>query len=490
MQFDYTNYDAMALAELIKARQVSPLEVLEAAIHQIELINPTLNAINFPLYDAAYAQVEQLQLGAPFAGVPIVIKDLLAEYKGIPTSYGSRWLRSVPAMQDSDLVARYKKAGFVIVGKSNVPEFGLGAVTEPAAFGLTHNPWVAGYTPGGSSGGSAAAVAAGMVPVAHANDGGGSIRIPASCCGLFGLKPTRGRTPTGTAPLNRDWQGLIVEHVLTRTVRDSAAILDLSLIKSHIPSFHQTSQLPPKRLRIGYLLRPIFGHAQIHSDCLDSINHTIAQCVALGHTAKEITFPYDADALQRAYGVITTTEIMMTLRQFTAQTGHAPERGDIELMTQTVAHIGKQHTAADLVQALAVMKQSTFQVEALFADVDVILTPILTRPPVKEGFFQPKMHETALLNFLSYVPAGFLLRQLQKEIANKVFSYVAFTPLCNLSGHPAMSVPLYRNAQGLPIGSHFIGRFNDEATLLQLATELEEAFPWTQTLQEDKNLLR
>lgn len=231
-------------------------------------------------------------------------------------------------------------------------------------------------------------------------------------------------------------------------------------------------------MRIGYISKPILGHAETHADCVAALNHTIAQCLALGHSAKEIQFPYQAETMQRAWGVISSTEVNTTLKLFAAQIGHKPKHGELELVTQIIAQLGQHHTAAEFTQALAVMKQSQQQIEALFSDVDIILTPVLARPPVEEGFFQPKPYEKVILDFLTYMPVSFVLNQLQKEMAKKVFSYVAFTPICNLSGHPAMSVPLYWNAQGLPIGSHFIGRWNDEATLLQLAAELEDAFPW------------
>ncbi|NNM59910.1 MAG: amidase [Legionellales bacterium] len=474
MYFNYTDYDAVALAKLIKTRQVSPEEVLLAAIHQIDTLNPKLNAVITTLYDEARAQLPTLDLSLPLAGVPMLLKDLFSDYQGIPTSFGSRWLKNTPAPENSRLVQRYLRAGLIIVGKTNVPEFGLGAVTEPLAFGATLNPEQDDITPGGSSGGSAAAVAAKMVPVAHANDGGGSIRIPASCCGVFGLKPTRGRTPLSA------WNGLIVEHVITRTVRDSAALLDISIDSwgySGLPlpnkSYAHQTNLPLEPLKIGYTFNSFFTATPTHSDCIAAVNSGLKHCLALGHHVEEVKLSFDQEALCRAYAVIVAAEINVLLKTLALRVGHKPKRGELELLTETIARFGEQYTAADYVNAGRVMEQAAWELNQTMKDIDILVTPTLSKPPVEIGNFQPKMHEKALMNFLKVTHLPGFNRMIEAEIIKQIFDYVAFTPLCNMTGHPAMSMALYRNQENLPIGVHFIGRFGEEGTLLQLAKQIE-----------------
>lgn len=482
MYFNYTDYDAVALAKLIKTRQVSPEEVLEAAIHQIEVSNPALNAVITTMYDQAYAQLKELDLSLPLAGVPMLLKDLLADYKGVPTSFGSQWLRHIPALENSPLVNRYLNAGLIIIGKTNVPEFGLGAVTEPTAFGATLNPCNKNITPGGSSGGSAAAVAARMVPIAHANDGGGSIRIPASCCGLFGLKPTRGRIPTGSKMLRRGWNGLIVEHVLTRTVRDSAVMLDISTEnwgptalptsdKSYVQ--HLASAITP--LKIGYTLASFFGDTMVHPDCVAAVNQRLKQCEALGHQIEAVNFPFDAADLRFAYTVIVAAEVHQMLQQIAKQLGVSPKKHELELVTTTIANLGKHYTADDYARAAYIMDKASWQLEQYMQQVDVLITPVLSKPPVAIGYFQPAWYEQIVMHALKACPVSWLMDMIESALAKDIFDYVAFTPLCNMTGHPAMSMALYRTADNIPIGVHFIGRLGDEATLLQLAQQLEGA---------------
>lgn len=482
MYFNYTDYDAVALAKLIKTRQVSPEEVLEAAIHQIEVTNPALNAVVTKLYDHAHAQLHELDLSLPLAGVPMLLKDIFADYKGIPTSFGSKWLRDTPVAENSELVDRYLRAGLIIVGKTNVPEFGLGAITEPAEFGPTKNPNNAAITPGGSSGGSAAAVAAKMVPVAHANDGGGSIRIPASCCNLFGLKPTRGRTPTGARQFRRAWNGLVVEHVLTRTVRDSAVLLDISSESwgmSGLPfpnkSYADSINLPATPLKVGYTMQSFFGDVAVEAECITAVNVGLKQCMALGHHVEEVKLVFDADKLKRAYSTIVAAEVNNTLHQLAVQVGHAPTRREIERVTATIANFGQHFSAAEYVRAATVMEQAAWQLEQYMQHLDVLVTPVLAKPPVAIGYFQPKWYENMMMQVLSVSQLSWLMRMIEAALAKKIFDYVAFTPLCNLTGHPAMSVPLYKAADNIPIGVHVIGRMGDEATLLHLAHQLENA---------------
>jgi amidase len=483
MYFNYTDYDAVSLAKLIKTRQVSPEEVLDAAIHQIEVTNPALNAVITKLYDQAHAQLQELDLSLPLAGVPMLLKDLLADYKGIPTSFGSKWLKDFPVPENSELVNRYLRAGLIIVGKTNVPEFGLGAVTEPAAFGPTKNPCNPTITPGGSSGGSAAAVAAKMVPIAHANDGGGSIRIPASCCGLFGLKPTRGRTPTGSRQFRRGWNGLITEHVLTRTVRDSAVLLDISSepwggvagLPTPTKSYSHQLSLSTSPLKIGFTMQSFFGDVNVHPDCIAAVNTGLKQCVTLGHQLEEVKLSFDAEQLRTAYATIVSAEVKNMLNQFAKQVGHGPARREIELATATIASFGQHYTGAEYAHAAVVMDQATWQLEQYLQHIDVLVTPVLSKPPVPIGYFQPKWYEQMIMQLLRMCRLPWLMNMIESALAKQIFDYVAYTPLCNLTGHPAMSVPFYKAQENIPIGVHFIGRMGDEATLLHLAYQLEEA---------------
>lgn len=480
MQFDYPNYDAVGLAELLRTNQITASEVLEAAIHQIELQNPRLNAVTLKMYDQARAQLDNLERRLPLAGIPMLLKDLLADYAGEPTSYGSAWLRNLPVETDGELVKRYKRAGLVIVGKTNVPEFGLGAVTEPLIYGPAHNPWNLDLTPGGSSGGSAAAVASGMVPIAHGNDGGGSIRIPASCCGLFGLKPGRGLMPAGTQTFQKRWQGLIADHVLTRSVRDSAWLLDATALQLPVRSFSDYIQMPSAALRIGVLTQPILGYTQPHTDCVNAVKNTAALCQTLGHTVEEVKLPFDAEKLRWIYTVIVTAEVNNMLQQFAELIGKKAGHHDIELITAIFAQIGEHFTAADFARAVMEMDIIALQFDEFMQSYDVLLTPVLAKPPVEIGTFKPTTLETIMLQAVQRLHSGVLLDKIQAIMSKDIFNYVAYTPLCNLTGHPAMSVPLHWNAENIPIGSHFIGRMNSEALLLQLAAQLEEAQPWKQ----------
>ncbi|MFN7098056.1 MAG: amidase, partial [Gammaproteobacteria bacterium] len=387
-----------------------------------------------------------------------------------------------PVTENSELVDRYLRAGLIIVGKTNVPEFGLGAITEPAAFGPTKNPCNANITPGGSSGGSAAAVAAKMVPVAHANDGGGSIRIPASCCNVFGLKPTRGRTPTGTRQFRRGWHGLVVEHVITRTVRDSALLLDISAeswglsgLPLPVKSYAHHIKLPTTPLKIGFTLQSFFGETIVDPVCIAAVDTGLKQCSALGHQIEEVTLTLNGEQLKRAYSTIVAAEVNNMLHQLAARAGHAPTRREIELVTRTIANFGQHFSAAEYVRAATVMEQAAWQLEHYMQHLDVLVTPVLAKPPVAIGYFQPKWYEHMMMEVLSVCRLPWLMRVVETAMSKHIFDYVAFTPLCNLTGHPAMSVPLYKAADNVPIGVHFIGRMGDEATLLHLAQQLESS---------------
>ncbi len=489
---EYERYDALGLAQLVRAGEVQPTELVEAAIARIEARNPALNAVILPMYEQARAAAAGPLPDGPLRGVPMLLKDLLATVQGVPTAFGNRMLRSVPAVRDSELVRRLRAAGVVLLGKTNTPEFGLTPYTEPEAFGPTRNPWDRSRTPGGSSGGSAAAVAAGMVPVASGGDGGGSIRIPASCCGLFGLKVSRGRTPTGP-DCGELWHGFAGEHALTRSVRDSAALLDATAGEdAGAPyaappapaSFLGEVARPPPRLRIAFTVRPLFGasSAEVHPDCREGLAATVALLGELGHELHEEAPRVDGEACAQAFLGILAAETRAAIEQAARLAGRRPSAADFEAATWALGLLGRATPASDYANAALLLQLAARQVAAFFERFDLLLTPTLAQPPVPLGALQPGPAERAVMRAVNALGAGWLLRRagLGRALAARTFAWMPYTPLFNATGQPAMSVPLHWNAAGLPIGMHFAGRFGDEATLLRLAGQLEQARPWAQ----------
>jgi amidase len=456
----YTRLDAMGLTELILRKEVTPRELVETAIECMEKINPKINALVTPMYDQALSATENPAIEGPFAGVPFLLKDLLAAYAGVTMTLGSRLLQDFVPDHDSELVARLKKAGLIIVGKTNTPEFGILPTTEPHLFGACRNPWNTDRTTGGSSGGSAAAVAAGMVPMAHANDGGGSIRIPASCCGLFGLKPTRARNPLGP-DFGDIMSGLVTEHAVTRSVRDSAALLDATSGPDRgDPYWAPPPTRPflmevgedPGQLRVAFTTQTATGPS-VHKDCVSAVHDAAGLCADLGHEVVEAAPELNGELIAHAFMVIWTAECASTFKLLN------PNRDQVEPLTWALAEMGGRYSAADYLHALATVQRATRLVADFLVDYDVWLTPTLAEPPVPLGTFDSPPEEPL---------QGFL----------RAGEFVPFTPLCNMTGQPAMSVPLYWNSEDLPIGTHFIGRFGDEATLFRLASQLEQARPW------------
>lgn len=458
--------DATALAALIKKKQISPLELINAAIEAIERINPQLNAVVTPMYDEARKTAAGPLPDAPFAGVPFLLKDLLASCAGVRMTYGSKNREAFIEDHDSELVRRYKKAGFITVGKTNTPEFGLMPTTESHLLGACHNPWDLNRTTGGSSGGSAAAVAAGIVPAAHGNDGGGSIRIPSSCCGLFGLKPTRGRNPLG--PDYGDiMSGLVAEHVLTRSVRDSAAILDATsgydpgdpycAPKPEMPYAKEVGK-NPGRLRIACLNELPRG-GEVHPDCAAAVSDAVKLCVDLGHEVIEAKPEYDATELAIAFGVIWTSNCSHDVSRLSKLMSKDPWPDDYEPLTWALYEAGLGQTAADYLTAVETIQRISRSVARFFINYDVFLTPTLGEPPVPLGTFDSPPEDP----LKGWRRSG---------------RFAPFTPLANATGNPAMSAPLYWNADNLPIGVHFMAPFGAEAVLFRLAAQLEKASPW------------
>lgn len=463
---DLAFLDATAQAELVRRKEVKPVELVDAAIERIERLNPTLNAVVTPMYEQARTAASGELPQGPFTGVPFLLKDLLASYAGVRMTLGSTFLHDFVPDHDSELVTRLKRAGLIIIGKTNAPEFGLMPTTEPRLFGPSHNPWDVSRTTGGSSGGSAAAVAAGLVPMAHGNDGGGSIRIPASCCGLFGLKPTRARNPLG--PDYGDiFSGLVVEHALTRSVRDSAALLDATSgpdvgdpywVPPPVRPFLQEIGADPGRLRIAFTTTAVTG-VPVHSDCVSAVRDAAQLCSDLGHEVVEAVPEVSGDLVAQMFVTLWSAGCAWTIDGMAFLTGRAATPDQFEPLTWALCEMGRQQSASAYLLAVAVLQRVSRDIGHFFVNYDVWLTPTLSEPPVPLGTFDspPENPLQGLARAAEFIP---------------------FTPICNVTGQPAMSLPLFWNDDGLPVGTHFVGRFGDEATLFRLAAQLEAARPW------------
>jgi amidase len=486
---DYGNFDALGLAELVRQRQVTPAELVDTALARAQRVNPRLGAIVGLLEDGARrAAAKVADVPAPLAGVPFLLKDLYAEVAGAPATGGSRYLAGHKADHDSTIVARFRNAGLIPIGQTSTPEWGLLPVTEPEAHGPTHNPWDPQRTAGGSSGGSAAAVAAGIVPAAHGNDGGGSLRIPASCCGLFGLKPTRARTPVGP-DLAQIWNGFAIGGVITRTVRDSAALLDA--IAGPEPTSPYWAPPParayldevgarPGRLRIALAKRPQVTAAPLHPDCAAAADDAARLLTDLGHDVEEADPVVDPEAFARDFFTLVCVEAAAFLARASAALGRRPRRGELESATAITALLGRQRSAVEASLARERLDGVGRSMADLFSRYDLMLTPTLATPPPVLGAIKPRGLEAFGQELLLRLHLGVLLRipGVIDASVRRVFSFIPFSPLANVTGLPAMSVPLAWNAQGLPIGTQLVGRFGDEATLFRVAAQLEEARPW------------
>jgi len=488
---EYDSLDGLALAALIRTKEISTSEVVHAALARIRARNPALNAVVRVLEQQALSQAAAQRTDAPtdapFFGVPILIKDLQATIAGVPTSHGTRVLQAVVPPSDSELVARYRRAGAVFVGKTNTPEFGLTPFTESEALGVARNPWDSTRTTGGSSGGSGAAVAARMVPIAHGGDGGGSLRIPASCNGVFGLKPTRGRMPTG--PLLGDiWRGFAQEHVITRSVRDSAAMMDCSAgedpgtpvaCPAQARPFLDEVTTEPGRLRIAMTATPFFGN-HVHADCRAALADAAALLESLGHDVVEAAPPIDGAALARSFLTVVAAECRADIEWLGAQLERAPRRDDVEVATWALGVLGRHFRASDYAVAVRALQVAGRTIGQFMTQYDALITPTLADPPFVIGSMQPTSVERTALSVLGALGLGSVIGsgRLLNDMVDKAFGFMPYTPIFNVTGQPAMSVPLYWNADGLPIGTHVVGRFGDEATLFRIAGQLERARPW------------
>jgi amidase len=463
---EYAEYDGVGLADLITRKEVTPLELVEAAIARAEALNPRLNAIVYRCFESARDRARRGAVDGPFKGVPFLLKDILGQTTEAPTRAGSRFAPERPAPMDAELTARFRRAGLIPLGKTNVPEFGLLPLTEPQLYGPTRNPWHPEHSAGGSSGGSAAAVAARIVPLAHANDGGGSIRVPAACCGLVGLKPTRGRNPLG--PYFGDIiSGLLAEHVVSRSVRDTAVALDAV----SGPDLGDPYAAPPaarpfaealrengRRLTIAFTRVNLAGE-KVHEDCAAAVESAAALCAELGHELVEDGPRIDAALMLQAFLTVWLAGLAQAVEAIAMLTGKAPTAECFEALTWSLYQQGKAITAAQYLIAWGGLQQIARLVARWQAKWDVWLTPTLGAPPLRLGSVDTSDSDVT------------------RALA-ALHGYAALTPLQNVTGQPAISLPLDWNAEGLPIGVQFVGRFGDEATLLGLAAELERARPW------------
>jgi amidase len=489
---EYGALDGLGLAELVRRRQLAPRELLEEAIARAERVNPRLGAIVGPLYDQARREVETLSAGevavGAFAGVPFLLKDLYAEMAGVPATASSRFLADYKPARDATIVTRFRRAGLIIFGKTNLPELGLLPATEPALHGPTRNPWDPELSAGGSSGGAAAAVAAGIVPLAHANDGGGSIRIPASCCGLFGLKPTRGRTPVGPDRTEL-WNGYAIGHVISRTVRDSAAALDAIAGPEPMSPYWAPPQTrpyleevgaPAGRLRIALTKRSQAALAAPHRDCIAAADDAARLLTDLGHHVEEADLELDPEVFAGDFFTLVCVEMASLLARCEILVGRRPGRGDLETSTTITAILGRQRTAVEAAQARDRLDAVARRTASFFERHDLLLSPTLGAPPPAIGALHPRGLEAFGQELLTRLHLGVLLRipGLVEASVRRIFSFIPFSPLANVTGQPSMSVPLFWNAAGLPIGSQLTARFGDEATLFRVAAQLEAARPW------------
>lgn len=466
--------DATDLAGLVRRGEVSSEELVNATIARVQALNPRLNAVVTPMFEQALADAQRLDRAgaargdraAPFVGVPLLVKDLVAECAGVRHTNGARLLAGYRARADSELVRRLRRAGLIPVGLTNTSELGGAPVTESRLFGATCNPWDPELSPAGSSGGSAAAVAAGIVALAHGNDTGGSLRNPASCCGLFALKPSRGRMPLEPERgelLSR----LLAEHALTRSVRDSARLLDHTHgampgepYPAPVPApgtFERALHAPPRRLRIAFSTETLTGETP-HPECVSAAEHAARLCAELGHEVVPDAPDLGGQALMDAWFGLWAEVMMSLVHDAEARAGRPPRAQELEPRTWDWVRFARRRTAAEHLRGLATIAAGARAIAELLSRCDAWLTPTLALPAIGLGAFDAGSGE----------PIG----------PERYMSFSPYTRLANITGGPAMSVPLYWSAAGLPVGAHFLGRTWEEATLLALAQQLEQAAPW------------
>ena len=477
--------DATELARRVRAREVSPTELVDAAVAAIEQVNPQLNAVVHRMYDSARQAASQPLGDGPFAGVPMVVKDFDGFVKGVPFTASTRFLAGFVPDHDAEAIARFRRAGLIFLAKTNLPELAILGTTESQFRGAAHNPWNLEHTTGGSSGGSAALVAARAVPVAHGGDGGGSLRIPASICGLVGLKASRGRIPTGP-DLGEGWGGYVQFGVLTRSVRDTAAMLDVlagpmpgdpyAAPAAQGPFLAEVSKASGK-LRIAFTTRSFFGK-ETDPACAAAVTQTALLLRELGHEVEEAHPDFDRDALVRAYLVQVGVGTAAEIADFARWTGKTARSSDFEPATWFLRQVGLAMGGIDLQHARDAVQTAGRQMAAFHQRHDVLLTPTLAHPPVRLGELGLKAADRFALGALRALPLRPAILAALSQLAANNFERTPNTQIFNQTGQPAISLPLHQDPQGLPIGVQFSAAYGDEATLLRLSAQVEEARPW------------
>ena len=460
--------DALAIGELVRSGATDAETMLEQCWKAIDALNPSINAVTADMREIALSDIRHGLPTGPFTGVPILLKDEYLFTDGFPCGFASELGKGTaqPADHTSTLIARYRAAGLVLAGKTNLPEFGASVTTEPKATGITRNPWNLDHTVGGSSGGSSAAVAAGIVPVAYANDGAGSIRIPASCCGVFGLKPTRGRVPTG--PVDGEyWNGLVIQHAVSRTVRDSAALLDVSqgweegsLYAAPAvdrPYLEEVGR-DPGRLRIGLSVDAPTG-VVVDPECARAVEQAAALLEELGHEVVPAAPDHDGSAMTAGIADLLSLHLANGIKELSQHHGRTAGADNVEAAHLELARRGRDMPALRFLEILDLFGATARRAAPFYQDFDLWLTPSLATPPPRHGHISTNDPDADC-----YV--------------ERYFGFIPFTPLANVTGCPAMSVPLYQSSTNLPIGIHFMAAFGREDLLFRVASQLEDALPW------------
>jgi amidase len=463
---DYEGYDALGLADLVKRGETSAEALLDEAISRVEARDGQIGAVVVQMFDEARAAIEAGLPKGVFEGVPFLLKDLHLAWPGVALTNGSQLFADYVPSVESELVARYRKSGLVVFGKTHSPEYGLTTSSESRLYGQTRNPWSPEHTAGGSSGGASAAVSAGYLPLANASDGGGSIRIPASCCGLFGMKPTRGRTPLG--PLSGEgWAGMSAVHAVSRSVRDSAALLDVTAgpdvgapyaAQPPVRPFLEEVARKPGPLRIA-IQTSAWNGIEPHADCVAALEDAASLCRDLGHVVEDAPFSVDPTVLAPATLTILSASTRVMMEQRAAVLGRPLREDDVEPGTWALAGLAQSRSATDYVSAVQTIHATGRRLAQHLENYDVILSPTMATPP----------HPLGLLS---------LSNPDRNAQGIAILQTVGYTQLANATGHPAMSVPLFWNDVGLPIGVQFLGRMNEEGLLFALAGQIEAARPW------------
>ncbi|PZR15033.1 MAG: amidase [Archangium gephyra] len=484
----FDSHDALGLAELVKTKQVSATELLDEAIRRTAEVNPQLNAVVLELHDRARALIANGLPDGPFHGVPFLLKDLALPWAGSPLKNATRLYETYVPDKTGTLLERHLAAGLVPFARTNSSELGILPTCEPELHGPTHNPWKHGYTTGGSSGGSAAAVAARVVPMAHGGDAGGSIRIPASAYGVFGLKPTRARNPVGPDASERA-HGLGQDHALTLSVRDSAALLDAThgpeLTSQYFaPPFTgrwlEETKREPGKLRIAFTHKPLLPGEE-NADCKRSVDDAVKLLTSLGHECVEEAPPVNSEKAALAFFTTYCAGVAGELMVAEQHLKRPVRPSDVETTTWLMSMLGRtRFSGGNFSVALRDMHELTRDVHRFMSRYDVFLTPVLGKPPVAIGGLEPKGFEKTSQKLAARfdLTSALKLPGLVEKAVSRAFGFAPFTAIANVTGQPSMSVPLFWNDDGLPMGACFTARFGDEATLFRLAAQLEQARPW------------